>query len=44
MTGDARGDVLEERIDASHLLDTDALRAAVRATAQASPQSFAPLT
>ncbi|WP_432573585.1 hypothetical protein [Kineococcus sp. SYSU DK005] len=40
---DARGDVPEERINASCLLDTDALGAAVRATVQASPQSFAPL-
>ena len=43
MADDARGDVAEERINASYLLDTGALRAAVRATVQASPQSFAPL-
>ena len=42
-TDDARGDVPEERINASYVLDTGALRAAVRATVQASPQSFAPL-
>ena len=41
--GGVRGDVPEERINASYLLDTGALRAAVRATVQASPQSFAPL-
>ena len=38
------GEVLEERIDASYLLDYDALEAAVRATLQASPRSFAPLS
>ena len=40
--GDVRGDVAEERINASYVLETGALRAAVRATVQASPQSFAP--
>ncbi|GAA0311440.1 hypothetical protein GCM10009528_31150 [Kineococcus aurantiacus] len=43
MADDARGDVAEERINASYVLDSGALSAAVRATVQASPQSFAPL-
>ncbi|MCI2237221.1 hypothetical protein MO973_04060 [Paenibacillus sp. TRM 82003] len=41
---ETRTDVPEERIDASYPLDDEALSAAARAAAEASPQSFAPIS